>query len=249
MTVAMGIDIGGTGMKAALVDTGTGELLTKRHRIDTPRPATPTAMTAVVGQLRDDLDWSGPMGCGFPGVVKAGTVCTAANLEPDWVGVDAAGMMTRELGQSTVVVNDADAAGIAEVRLGPVELATGTTVLCTLGTGIGTAIFTDGHLLPNTELGHLDLHGTEAEARASARAKVEADLSWKEWSKRLTAFLIELERLLWPDRFIIGGGISKEFADYCSRIELATPVSAANLQNAAGIVGAALACAEATRGS
>lgn len=249
MTVVMGIDIGGTGIKAALVDTDTGELLTNRHRIDTPQPATPRVVLAVLRQLRDDLAWEGPIGCAFPGVVRAGTICTAANLDPEWVGIDAAGTITRELGQPTVVINDADAAGIAEVRLGPPELAVGTTVMCTIGTGIGTAIFTDGHLVPNTELGHLDLGGTEAEARASARVKEELDLSWKKWSKRLTAFLAELERLLWPDRFVIGGGISKKFGKYCSRIDLATPVQAATLRNTAGIVGAALASTEATRGT
>lgn len=244
----MGVDIGGSGMKAALVDTESGELRTERRRIETPRPATPSAMLPVLRRLRDDLGWTGPIGCGFPGVVRHGRVCTAANLDAEWVGLEAADMMTAVLGQPVVIINDADAAGIAEVRLGAPGLAVGTTLFCTLGTGIGTAMFTDGHLFPNTELGHLDLSGTEAEANASARAKTEQDLSWKNWSKRLTVFLAELERLLWPDRFVIGGGISKKFAKYCSRLDISTPVQAATLLNEAGIVGAALSFEE-TAGS
>lgn len=239
-TIGMGIDIGGSGMKAALVDLATGELCTDRHRIPTPRPATPAAMLEVVRQLRDDLAWEGPVGVAFPGVVRSGTICTAANLEPEWVGVDAASLMAQALGQPVSLLNDADAAGLAEIRFGAPELSRGTTIVCTLGTGIGTAVFTDGRLLPNTELGHLELNGVDAETKASARAKEESDLNWKEWSKELSAFLRELERLLWPDRFLLGGGISKKFDKFDRYLDIRTPAHAATLRNRAGIVGAAL---------
>jgi polyphosphate glucokinase len=240
MTSALGIDIGGTGIKAAPVDLETGELLAQRHRLDTPRPGTPDAVTGVLGQLRDHFDWDGVVGVAFPGVVRNNTILTAANLHRDWVGKDAAALFSNAVGRRPVVINDADAAGVAEVRFGAGHNIAGTVVLITVGTGIGTAVFTDGHLLANTELGHLDIDGQEAEARASARVKEDEDLSWKKWSKRLRTFLMELERVLWPDLFVIGGGISKDFAKYCQRFDLDTPVTQAVLLNRAGIVGAAL---------
>lgn len=241
MTATLGIDIGGTGIKAAPVDTDTGELLAERHRIDTPHPATPEAVIDVLTQLRTHFRWEGPVGAAFPGVVRGGTILTAANLHEAWIGMDAASSFTEALGLPTTVVNDADAAGVAEVMFGAARNIDGTVVVVTLGTGIGTALFSGGRLLPNTELGHLDLGGTEAEAQASARVKVAEDLSWKKWGKRLTTFLAELERLLWPDLFVIGGGISKQFAKYCERLDLDTPVRPAVLRNRAGIVGAAVA--------
>jgi polyphosphate glucokinase len=244
----MGIDIGGSGVKAAPVEPDTGELLAERHRVDTPRPATPSALLSAVGELVDHFEWSDPVGCAFPGVVRSGTVCTAANLDPTWIGVDLPSVMDAEFGLAATVVNDADAAGIAELRFGPSEMADGTVVVCTLGTGIGTAIFTNGHLVSNTEFGHLDIRGTEAEKRSSARARTELDLSWKKWSKRLTEFLQEMEKLLWPDLFVIGGGVSKKFAKYCNLIDVQTPVVPATLGNTAGIVGAALAAEEAAGG-
>ncbi len=236
----MGLDIGGTGMKAGLVETATGELQTDRIRLPTPRPATPDAMLQVVRQLRDELEWSGPIGAAFPGVVRSGQICTAANVDRSWIGVDAVRWLSEELGQPVSMINDADAAGVAEVRLGPAELSVGTTMMCTLGTGIGTALFVDGRLVPNTELGHLDLGGTEAEALASGRARDEQDLGWEEWGGRVQTFLFELERLLWPDRFVIGGGVSKKFDKFSEYLVLSTPVRAASLRNRAGVVGAAL---------
>lgn len=247
MNAILGIDIGGSGIKAAPVNSETGELLAPRIRIETPRPADPEAVTGVLQQLQAHFGWDGPIGCAFPGVVRRGTVLTAANVDKDWVNLDASATFTNALGCPTTVLNDADAAGTAEVRFGAARPRTGTVVVVTLGTGIGTAIFTHGELLPNTEFGHLDIGGSEAEKRASARAKTIHDLSWKKWSKRLTVFLAELERLLWPDLIVIGGGISKDFAKYCGRLDLDTPVTPALLQNDAGIVGAALAAETSNR--
>lgn len=247
MTTTLGIDIGGSGIKAAPVNTDTGELLAERHRIDTPHPATPDAVIDVLTQLCTHFDWDGPVGVAFPGVVRGGAILTAANLHEAWIGMDAASSFTKALGLPTTVLNDADAAGVAEVLFGAARDISGTVIVVTLGTGIGTALFSDGRLLPNTELGHLDLGGTEAEAQASARVKEAEDLSWKKWGKRLTMFLAELERLLWPDLFVIGGGISKQFAKYCERLDLDTPVRPAVLRNRAGIVGAALAATPSVR--
>jgi polyphosphate glucokinase len=243
VSAIMGIDIGGSGIKGAPVDIETGELLTDRHRIETPQPATPSAVLSAVAELRDHFEWDGAVGCAFPGVVRSGTVCTAANLDPAWIGLDLRSAMATELGLAGVVVNDADAAGIAEVRFGPPEMAVGTVVMLTLGTGIGSAVFTNGNLVPNTEFGHLDIDGTEAEDRASARARADDELGWEEWSRQLTKVLRELERLLWPDLFVIGGGISKKFEKYRRHLDVDTPVTAATLRNTAGIIGAALAVA------
>lgn len=241
MPTILGIDIGGTGVKAAPVVTDRGELLAERHRVDTPRPATPSAVLSAVGDLLEHFEWSEAVGCAFPGVVRGGTVCTAANLDPAWIGVDLPDLMATEFGVAATVVNDADAAGIAELQFGHPDMAAGNVIVCTLGTGIGTAIFTNGHLVANTEFGHLDIGGIEAEKKASARARTELDLSWKQWSERLTEFLQEMERLFWPDLFVIGGGVSRKFAKYEDFIDVRTPVVPAALGNTAGIVGAALA--------
>ena len=245
MAAVLGIDIGGSGIKAAPVDPATGELLQPRERIDTPRPARPPEVVEVLKQLRDHFEWDGHIGCTFPGVVRNGRVLTAPNLSKRWVGEDAAEMFTSALGAPTTVLNDADAAGLAEVRFNDTVPTKGTVILVTLGTGIGTAVFSDGNLVANTELGHIEIGGTEAEDRASARVKEQEDLSWKKWSKRVTTFLTELEQLMWPELIIIGGGISQDFAKYCSRLEIDTPVQPAELQNDAGIVGAALAASAA----
>lgn len=241
MNEVLGIDIGGTGIKAAPVDTDTGELLGKRKRIKTPHPATPEGVVDVVKQLVDHFEWEGPIGIGIPAVVRKGVTMTASNLDKEWIGFDAAGAFAEAIGRPVALLNDADAAGLAEVAFGAGKGIQGTVCVVTLGTGIGTAVFTGGKLLANTELGHLDMGGVAAEDLASARVKENDDLSWKKWSKRLDKFLDELDRLLWPELFIIGGGISDDFDRYCKRLSLEAPATPAEMRNEAGIVGAALA--------
>ena len=242
MTIGLGVDIGGTGIKAARVDLNRGVLIDDRHSVATPRPATPDAVAAAAADLARGLDSDAPVGFGFPGVVRHGFTATAANLHPDWVGIDAAGLFSRHLGgQSVTVINDADAAGLAEMRHGAGADQTGVVVMVTLGTGIGTAVFSEGMLVPNSEYGHLVLGGIEAEPLASTRAKERDNQSWIHWSGHLLGFLTELERLIWPDLIIIGGGISAEFHRFCKGLDTSAPVMAANLGNDAGIVGAAIA--------
>lgn len=242
MSQVLGIDIGGSGMKAAPVDTTTGELVGERHRIPTPDPATPEAMIDVGRQLVDHFSWKKSVGCAFPGVIQQGRVLTAANLDKAWVGVDGAAAFTKALDLDVAMVNDADAAGLAEVRFGAAKDVPGVVLMVTLGTGIGTGMFVDGKLVPNTELGHLKMDGkTEAEDVASARAREDAGLSWADWSGHLDAYLCELERLLWPTLFVLGGGVSKKFDKFADRLTVRTPIVAAEMRNQAGIVGAALA--------
>lgn len=238
--VALGIDIGGSGMKAAPVDLATGEQLAERFRISTPKSATPDSMADVVRTLAAHFDWNGPVGCAFPGVVRRGVVLTAANLDRRWVGVDAAKLFGSLLGGDVLVTNDADAAGVAEMAFGAGAGYPGVTMMITLGTGIGSALFVDQHLVPNTELGHLKIGDVDAEELASSRAREDLDLSWKQWSKNLNVFLHELERLLSVERFIIGGGVSSKFDKFADRLDVEAEVVPAKLRNNAGIVGAAL---------
>lgn len=189
----------------------------------------------------NEFDWHGPVGCAFPGVIRKGHTLTAANLNPAWLGLDAQEAFSSATGNPVTVINDADAAGLAEVKLGAAKGIDGVVVMITLGTGIGTAVFTDGRLVPNTEFGHLQMDGVEAEALASSRAKNDDDIGFREWAERVENFLREMERLFWPDMFVIGGGISKNFDKFGPRIQIDTPVVKAELQNRAGIVGAALA--------
>ena len=242
VTRVLGIDIGGSGMKAAEVDITTGEMLTERFRIETPKPATPEAMAEVVAQLTAHYSWTGPVGVGFPGVIQDGIVRTAANLDKSWVDVDGDSVFTEAAGCDVVMINDADAAGLAEARFGAAKDIAGTVILLTLGTGIGSAVFTNGQLVANTEFGHLELNGKIAEDRASSRVKEEKDLSFKKWGKQVEKVLQELEKLFWPKLFVLGGGISKEFDDFKEFLDdVHTPIVAAELRNEAGIVGAALA--------
>ena len=241
MATMLGIDIGGTGMKAAPVDTATGELVAERHRILTPRPAVPDTMAAVFAQLTAHFDWTGPVGATLPAVIKAGVARTAANIDQSWIGTDVAATFARASGCDVTVVNDADAAGIAEMEFGIGKGRGGVVMMITLGTGIGTALFVDGRMLPNTELGHIMMGKTEAEARASDSARQRLGLSWGKWAKRLDAYLLELERLLSPDLFILGGGVSKRHDRFVPRLTTHAPVVAAGLLNEAGIVGAAVA--------
>lgn len=242
MTTLLGVDIGGTGIKAAPVDIDSGALTAARRALATPRPADPEAVAAAVAELIVDLDPGGPIGVGFPGVIRRGVVHTAANLEPSWIGLEAAALFARNLGERPMVVlNDADAAGLAETRFGAGAAIPGVVVTVTLGTGIGTAVFNNGVLLPNTEFGHLVVDGAQAEDLASARAKQRESATWRHWAGHLQDFLTALERLVWPDLFIIGGGISAEFHRFCSHLHTDTPLRVAALGNDAGIVGAALA--------
>lgn len=248
MATFLGIDIGGTGMKAATVDTDTGELVAPRHRILTPHPATPEAMAPVVAELVQHFSWKGPVGATIPAVVKAGVVRTAANIDSSWIGADASAIFARSSGCDVRVINDADAAGIAEMKFGAGKGRTDVVMMITLGTGIGSALFSDGRLVPNTELGHLHLGKREAEARASDAVRQRRGLSWRKWAARLDRYLLELERLLQPDLFIIGGGVSKRHDRFLPRLTTHAEIVPAHLLNEAGIVGAALA-AEAAAGT
>jgi polyphosphate glucokinase len=239
--LALGIDIGGTGIKGAVVDTATGEFTVERLRIPTPDPSTPTAVAAVVGEIASHFDWHGPVGCTFPGVVKDGVILTGSNVNRHWVGQAGASIFAEATGCPVALVNDADAAGQAEARFGHEKAGTGVVILLTLGTGIGSALMNDGVLVPNTEFGHLKMRKKEAETRASESVREREDLDWKTWSKRLSDYLVDLEELLWPDLYVIGGGISKKSDKFIPHLQCVTPVVVATLLNQAGIVGAALA--------
>jgi polyphosphate glucokinase len=237
---ALGVDVGGTGIKAAPVDLTTGKRLAKRKRILTPRPSTPEAVYEVIAQLVDYFEWTGPIGCTLPSVVRAGVVYTAANIDDAWIGHDAAAELRERLGRPVHVLNDADAAGIAENAFGAARDFDGVVILLTLGTGIGSAVFTDGVLVPNTELGHVEFHGDSAERYAAARV-VNDGVTQAEWALRVNEFLQHIERVLPPDVFILGGGISKNFDAYADVFETRAKVVPARFRNRAGIIGAALA--------
>lgn len=240
----LGIDIGGSGMKGAIVDIEKGEFITERHRIETPQPSTPEAMAEVIKQLVEHFAYSGPIGCTFPGVVQHGVVHTAANVDKSWVEVSAEELFSKVTGQPVHILNDADAAGVAEMHFGVGRDRKGVVIMLTYGTGIGSAIFVDGYLLPNTEFGHMKIRGKDAEHRASARIREEEGLSWKRWSKRVTEFMQTMEFLFSPDLFIIGGGVSKKFDKYASYIDVKAEMVPAELRNDAGIIGAAMAAYE-----
>ncbi len=243
MSLVLGIDIGGSGVKAATVDTVKGEMVSDRHRIVTPTPATPDAVADVARQLAEYHEWTGPVGIGFPGVVQNGVIRTAANLDDSWLDVDGDALFSKTIGCDVTMINDADAAGLAEIRYGAGLGVRGTVILLTLGTGIGSAVFSDGKLVANTEFGHLELDGKIAEARASSRVKDEKDLSFKKWGGEVEDVLREIEKLFWPELFILGGGISKNFDGFSEYLDkVRTPVVPAQMLNKAGIVGAALAC-------
>jgi polyphosphate glucokinase len=235
-----GIDIGGSGMKAAVVDLDSGELVSERIRIPTPRPATPDAMAAVAAELVRRHRWSGPIGVGFPGIVHHGVVHSAANIDDSWLGVDADHLFTEACGVDVAMVNDADAAGLAEVRWGAAQGIDGVVLVLTFGTGIGSGLFIDGTLVPNTELGHLELDGRNAESHAAARVREREGIGWEQWTPRVERYLGHLELLFSPDLFVIGGGASKNAAEWFPMISIDTPMVAAAMANNAGIVGAAL---------
>jgi len=254
----IGVDVGGSGIKAASVDPVTGSLTSERIRITTPTPATPDAVVATIVEVVErvmDGDGSAhlgdraPVGLTLPAVVRSGTVSTAANIDPGWIGVDAVDVIGRALHRPVVVVNDADAAGVAEMRVGAGRgddgrAVAGVVLMLTLGTGIGSALFVDGTLVPNTELGHLPLRGGDAERYAASSVRKAEGLSMKQYAERLQEYLELVERLLWPDLILIGGGISKRADEFLPLIDLRTPLRPARLRNQAGIVGAALLAAD-----
>ena len=238
----LGIDIGGSGIKAAPVDTALGKLLTERIKLETPHPAVPDAVAKIVAQLVEAFSWTGPAGITFPGVVVDGVTLTAANLDPAWIGLDTHNLFNVATGLTTTLINDADAAGLAEMSFGAGTGHQGTVLMLTFGTGIGSALFRAGILVPNTEFGHIEIRGKDAEHRASERAKEEHDLTWEKWAERVDEYLQHMELLTAPDLIIIGGGISRKsdkFLPLLTNVR-ATVVPAA-LHNDAGIVGAALA--------
>jgi polyphosphate glucokinase len=236
----IGIDIGGTGIKGAPCDLVRGEFAADRLRIETPHPATPDAVADVVARVVAQLGGTGPVGVTLPAVVRAGVVETAANIDPSWIGTNAVDLLSSATGRTVAVVNDADAAGVAEMRYGAGRDRRGVVMMVTLGTGIGTALFVDGTLVPNTELGHLPLKGGDAEDYAAESVREAEGLTYKEWAKRLQKYLRLVERLMWPELIIIGGGISKKSDKFLPHIHLDTPIVPAQLHNDAGIVGAAL---------
>jgi len=237
----LGIDVGGSGVKGAPVDTDTGELLDERYRIKTPNGAKPKPVAETVAKIASYFDWKAPIGIGFPASVRSGIALTAANISDKWIGVNVDELFTKATGCLCTTVNDADAAGLAEMKFGAGRGQPGTVIVLTLGTGIGSAIFRAGVLLPNTEFGHIEIKGEDAEYRASDAARKREDLSWKKYAKRLNRYLAVMEGLFWPNLFIIGGGISKEHEKFLPLITIDTPVVPAHQFNEAGIVGAALA--------
>lgn len=237
----LGIDIGGSGIKGAPVDVDTGKLTADRYRIPTPQPSKPDAVADVVAEIGRHFNWTGPIGCTFPAVVKKGVTLSAANVDKEWIGTNAQSLFHKKTNCPVLVLNDADAAGIAEMQFGAGKAKTGVVILLTLGTGIGSAVFFDGVLLPNTEFGHMEVRGKDAEQRASDRAREEKDLNWEKWSKRVNEVLERLEILFTPDLFIIGGGVSKEHAEFLPLLKCSARIVPAKLLNEAGIVGAAIA--------
>ncbi len=236
----LGLDIGGSGIKGAIIDTENGTMITERHRIPTPEGARPADVADEVVEIINFFNYQGPIGCGFPAIIQHGVARSAANVSEQWIGTNINHLLSDRSGQPVFTLNDADAAGIAEMRFGVgQEYRDSVVILLTLGTGIGSAIFTNGVLLPNTEFGHLMIRGKDAEHRASDAIRQLEDLSWKKWARRLTEYLNELEKLFSPDLFIVGGGVSKKHEKFFPLLELKTKIVPAQLLNQAGIVGAA----------
>ena len=243
----LGVDVGGSGVKANIVDVSTGELVAERARLDTPQPATPDAVADTVAAVVERHGWTGTVGITLPAVIKEGVARSAANIDPAWDGTDAHALFSARLGGRDVrVLNDADAAGLAEMRFGAGRGRRGVVCMLTMGTGIGSAVFLDGQLVPNTEFGHLQVDGRDGESRASAAAREREDLSWARWARRVSRYLRTLEDLLWPDLFVLGGGVSRKAPQWVPRLEARTETVPAALQNQAGIIGAAMAVEEAS---
>ncbi len=241
-SLPLGIDIGGSGIKGAPVDLSKGAFAADRLRIDTPAGASPNDVFDVVEQVAEhfaELCGDSPVGVTVPAAVTHGVVRTAANIDDAWIGIDAQAELSGRLGRPVVVLNDADAAGMAELAYGAARGVEGTVFVCTLGTGIGTVLLVDGVLVPNTELGHIELDGHDAETRASSAARKAQDLSWEQWAKRLQRYFSAIEDLVWPDLIVVGGGVSKKSEKFLPLLDLRAPIVPAQLLNDAGIIGAA----------
>lgn len=237
----LGIDVGGTGIKAGVVDTASGELLSERIRIATPQPATPAAIATSLREVIERHEWTGAVGIGFPAAIQHGVARTAANIDKAFIGMPIVDYFSQATGRTVHVANDADVAGLAEMRFGAGKGHRGVVLIITIGTGLGSALFADGHLLPNTELGHVRLeNGQPAERYASEAVRVVKKLKWKEWGERFDLYLRTMEGMFWPDLIILGGGVSKKFSKFAPMITTQAPVVAASFLNQAGIVGAAL---------
>jgi len=239
-----GVDIGGSGIKGCVVDLVKGELVGERVRIETPQPSQPDPVYGVVAEMVEQFGWAGRIGVTFPGVMKHGVAHTAANVDKSWIGTDVDAGLSKLVPGPVVTLNDADAAGIAEMRYGEGRDKNGVILMLTFGTGIGSALFSDGQLVPNTEFGHIQVDGEDGERRASAAARDREDLSWHDWARRVDRYLDVLEAGLWPDLIIVGGGVSKKAHKWVPLLSTRTPVVPAALQNDAGMVGAALAASE-----
>lgn len=237
----LGVDIGGSGIKGAPVDVKKGLLAAERYRIPTPQPSVPDAVGEVVAQIAQHFDWNGPIGCTFPAVVKNGVTYSAANVDKAWIGTNGQKLLKKKTGCPVFLLNDADAAGIAEMKFGAGKDRKGVVIILTFGTGLGSAIFVNGVLVPNTEFGHMEVRGKDAEDRASDRARKDDNLSWKRWAKRVNEFLNRMEILFSPDLFIIGGGVSKKYDKYLNLLDTQAEIVPAQLLNEAGIIGAAMA--------
>ncbi len=237
-----GVDVGGSGIKGGIVDLDTGQLIGDRFKLPTPQPATPPAVAKTIAEVVNEFGWTGRLGVTYPGVVTNGIVRTAANVDSAWIGTNAGEIIGAKLnGQQVTVLNDADAAGLAEERYGAGKDKSGLVVMLTFGTGIGSAVIYNGTLIPNTELGHLEVGGKEAEQRAASSVKDKNNMSYEKWATEVTKVLVAIENALWPDLFIAGGGISRKADKWVPLLESRTPVVPAALLNTAGIVGAAMA--------
>lgn len=237
----LGIDIGGSGIKGAIVETATGALLNERIRLDSPRPATPEAVAATLRALVRQHQWTGPIGIGFPAAIQRGIARTAANIDPSFIGLPVADYFAKQIGAPVYVANDADVAGLAEMRFGAGRNVAGVVLIVTIGTGLGTVLFSDGHLVPNTELGHIWLdNGQEAERYASEAVREAQDLKWKDWGDRFNHYLTTMEKLFWPDLIILGGGASKKLDKFSTRLTVQARIVPAQFLNQAGMIGAAL---------
>lgn len=238
----LGIDIGGTGIKMAIVDVVTGELLTNRHKQLTPKPSTPEAVVAKIKEMMAQYfpDYQGIVGCGFPAIIKEGIATSAANVDQSWIGADVAGLVTEALGMPCYCANDADVAGLAELTVGDNSYGDGLVIFLTIGTGIGSAFFFEGQLIPNTELGHLLYKKDSYEKKVSNAVRERKGWSWEEWARRFDKYLCHVAHLFSPQGFILGGGISKNFKEFGHYFNPGVPVSPASLQNAAGVIGAAI---------
>jgi len=246
-TLGFGIDIGGSGIKGALVDLESGALASERYKVLTPQPSTPPAVAAAVADVTGHFGWQGPLGCTFPAVVQSGIARTAANVDRSWIGTNVEKVVGAATGLEVTAVNDADAAGVAEARWGAAKGESGLVIVVTLGTGIGTALLYGGVLVPNSELGHMELDGADYEPKASAAARERENLSWEKWAKRLQRYFSALEALLRPDLFVVGGGVSRRAEKFLPYLALETPITPAKFQNEAGIAGAAYLASERRR--